>query len=67
MRGRLVFTIQPTAGGTKVSILTEIKLKGFARLGSLLSGREVHKEIQAGFLNALARAVENPEVFGLKS
>ncbi len=58
VRGRLVFTIQPTSGGTKVGILTEMKFKGSIWLGSLLRGRESHKQIQTGFLNALAKAVE---------
>ena len=58
VRGRLVFTIEPTSGGTRVRLLTEIEFKGAARLRSFLGHRKLHREMQADFLNALARAVE---------
>lgn len=60
IRGRIVFTIRETAGGTKVGMLAEAKFRGAAKLSSWLWGHKTQREIQAGFLKALAKATENP-------
>jgi uncharacterized protein YndB with AHSA1/START domain len=57
MRGRMIFSLQDVAGGTRVTVRTETHRKGLGRTFSALLGAGSTDDTRRGFLDALGRAL----------